>query len=90
LLFKMSDKTVFVQSLPVAGRDGTVSHICKGTGEKVRLKSGTMNGTTCYSGYIKTDSGKVYSVSFMINKHEAKNRTVQRALESAVLAILHD
>jgi len=90
LLFKMSDKTVFVQSLPVAGRDGTVSHICKGTGEKVRLKSGTMNGTTCYSGYIKTDSGQVYSASFMINKHEAKNRTVQRALESAILAILHD
>jgi D-alanyl-D-alanine carboxypeptidase/D-alanyl-D-alanine-endopeptidase (penicillin-binding protein 4) len=49
-----------------------------------------MNGITCYSGYIKTNSGLVYSVSFLVNKHEAKNRTVQRVLESTILAILND
>ncbi|MBC7450707.1 MAG: D-alanyl-D-alanine carboxypeptidase/D-alanyl-D-alanine-endopeptidase [Cytophagales bacterium] len=88
LLFKMESNKIFTSSLPVAGKEGTISHICKGTGEKIRLKSGTMNGTTCYSGYINGNSGTVYAVSFLVNKHEAKNKDIQRVLESGLLAIM--
>lgn len=90
LLYKMSENKLFANSLPVAGRDGTVNHICKGTGEQIRIKSGTMNGITCYSGYIKSNSGIVYSVSFLINKHEAKNRVIQKVLEGGLLAIRNE
>jgi len=80
--------TTFVQCLPIAGKEGTVSHICKESGGKIRVKSGTMNGTTCYSGYVSAKSGKIYAVSLMVNKHEAKNRKIQRVLEKILLEIL--
>jgi len=80
--------TTFVNCLPVAGKEGTVAHICKESGDKIRVKSGTMNGTTCYSGYVFAKSGKTYAVSLLINKHEAKNRKIQRVLEKILLVIL--
>jgi len=80
--------TTFVNCLPVAGKDGTVAHICKESGGKIRVKSGTMNGTTCYSGYVFAKSGNVYAVSLLVNKHEAKNRKIQRVLEKILLEML--
>jgi D-alanyl-D-alanine carboxypeptidase/D-alanyl-D-alanine-endopeptidase (penicillin-binding protein 4) len=77
----------FVNCLPVAGKDGTVAHICKESGGRIRVKSGTMNGTTCYSGYVLSDSGKSYAVSLLVNKHEAKNRQIQRVLEKILIQI---
>lgn len=82
--------TTFVQCLPIAGRDGTVAHICKESGGKIRVKSGTMNGTTCYSGYVYAKSGKTYAVSLLVNKHEAKNRKIQRVLEKILLEVLNN
>ncbi|ABG58636.1 D-alanyl-D-alanine carboxypeptidase/D-alanyl-D-alanine endopeptidase [Cytophaga hutchinsonii] len=87
LLAKQQANTVFVGCLPTAGKEGTVAHICKESGGKIRVKSGTMNGTTCYSGYVTAASGKVYAVSLMVNKHEAKNRTIQRVLEKVLLKV---
>ena len=80
--------TAFVKCLPIAGKEGTVAHICKESGGKIRVKSGTMNGTTCYSGYVLAKSGKTYAVSLLVNKHEAKNRKIQRVLEKVLLEIL--
>jgi len=90
LLSNMQDKGAFVRSIPVAGKEGTVAHICIGTNDQIRLKSGTMNGTTCYSGYVKANSGITYCVSFMVNKHEAKNRIIQKLLEKGILILLND
>ncbi len=87
LLAKQQANTLFVGCLPTAGKEGTVAHICKESGGKIRVKSGTMNGTTCYSGYVTAASGKVYAIAFMVNKHEAKNRTIQRILEKVLLKV---
>lgn len=81
---------LFVHCLPVAGREGTVSHICKESGGRIRVKSGTMNGTTCYSGYVTAKSGKIYAVSLMVNKHEAQNRKIQRVLEKILMGIMNN
>ena len=80
----------FVNCLPVAGKEGTVAHICKESGGKIRVKSGTMNGTTCYSGYVFAKSGKTYAISLLVNKHEAKNRKIQRVLEKILLEVLEN
>ena len=80
----------FVNGIPVAGKDGTVAHICKESGGMIRVKSGTMNGTTCYSGYAFAKSGNVYAISLLVNKHEAKNRKIQRVLEKILLEILNN
>jgi D-alanyl-D-alanine carboxypeptidase/D-alanyl-D-alanine-endopeptidase (penicillin-binding protein 4) len=49
-----------------------------------------MNGTTCYSGYVIAKSGKTYAVSLLVNKHEAKNRKIQRVLEKILLEVLNN
>ncbi|WP_018342146.1 D-alanyl-D-alanine carboxypeptidase/D-alanyl-D-alanine endopeptidase [Cytophaga aurantiaca] len=82
--------TIFVNCIPVAGREGTVSHICRESGGKIRVKSGTMNGTTCYSGYVIAKSGKTYAVSLMVNKHEAQNRKIQRVLEKILMGVMNN
>lgn len=87
LLAKQQTNALFVSCLPTAGKEGTVAHICRESGGKIRVKSGTMNGTTCYCGYVTGHSGKVYAVSLMVNKHESKNRNIQRVLEKILLKI---
>ena len=77
----------FVSTIPIAGKQGTVSHICKESANTIRVKSGTMNGTTCYSGYVQADSGEVYAVSLLVNKHEVKNRTIQFVLSKVLMEV---
>lgn len=88
LLSKVMFSNNIMFCIPVAGKEGTVSHICKETGGNVRVKSGTMNGTVCYSGYVKSNSGVVYAVSLLVNKHDAKKISVQRVLERVLLKVL--
>ena len=90
LLKKQGSNGIYVSCIPVAGNEGTVAHICKETNGKVRVKSGTMNGTTCYSGNVTGNSGNIYAVSLMVNKHEAKNRNIQRVLEKILLKIMEN
>lgn len=46
----------FLESLPYPGGNGTLSYNMKGQAEslrkRIRVKSGSMNGVRCYSGYI--------------------------------------
>lgn len=87
-LVSSASNTLYTGCIPIAGLQGTVAHICKGSEGKIRLKSGTMNGTTCYSGYVQANSGRNYAVSFMVNKHEAKNRVVQNILSKVLMEIM--
>lgn len=87
LLSKQMMDNSLQSCIPVAGKEGTVSHICKDTGGNVRVKSGTMSGTACYSGYVRSASGKLYAVSLLVNKHDAKNRSVQRVLEKILIKV---
>ena len=87
LLSKQSSNLNLMSCIPVAGKDGTVSHICKETGGKVRVKSGTMSGTVCYSGYVQSLSGTQYAVSLLVNKHDAKTWNVQKVLEKVLQQI---
>lgn len=52
--------SVFEQSLPVAGREGSVAGFLKDTplAGSVRLKSGSNRTTTCYAGYAGKDDRK--------------------------------
>ena len=49
----------FLWSLPYPGGDGTLNYNLKGQPEslrkRIRVKSGSMNGVRCYSGYVIPD-----------------------------------
>lgn len=69
----------FIDSLPIAGIDGTLAHRMtngKATGAAF-LKTGTLLDTRALAGYVKAVSGKTYAVAALVNHPEA-----QRALPS--------
>lgn len=73
----------FLASLPAPG-EGTLSVVKLGEGaERIRMKSGSMNGVLCYSGYILDEEGEPqYSFSILTNNATAKARDVRTALAS--------
>lgn len=59
----------FLESLPVAGLDGTMKRRMKGlNGEGlVRAKTGLLNGVVALAGYAGTQDGKIYHFTFLYN-----------------------
>lgn len=63
----------FVESLPIAGVDGTLAHRMMhgaATGAAF-LKTGTLRDTRALAGYVRGRSGKVYAVAAMVNHPQA-------------------
>jgi D-alanyl-D-alanine carboxypeptidase/D-alanyl-D-alanine-endopeptidase (penicillin-binding protein 4) len=60
----------FVNSLPVAGREGTVAHRMRGTAAAGRCstKTGTLSGVSALSGYCFNRSGRVMAFSILMNR----------------------
>jgi serine-type D-Ala-D-Ala carboxypeptidase/endopeptidase (penicillin-binding protein 4) len=67
----------FVDSLPIAGVDGTLATRLQdgaATGQ-AWLKTGTLLDARALAGYVKGRSGKVYAVAMMINHPDAARAT---------------
>ena len=64
----------FVESLPIAGVDGTLANRFHGGRAEGRafLKTGTLNDTRALAGYVRGASGKVYAVAVMVVHAEAQ------------------
>jgi D-alanyl-D-alanine carboxypeptidase/D-alanyl-D-alanine-endopeptidase (penicillin-binding protein 4) len=62
---------VFLNSLPLAGREGTLKHRLKGAPAEnnVRAKTGTMRNVSCLSGYVTTRDGEPLVFVIMMNNH---------------------
>jgi len=73
---------VFYQSLPIAGRTGTVASFLKNSSleGKARLKSGSISNVQSYSGYIES-KGKRYAVSLIINNFTGKRNELHKEIE---------
>ena len=58
----------FYNSLPNAGVDGSLSNRMKGTSAEGRLhaKTGTLNGVSALSGYVRTADGELLAFSMMM------------------------
>jgi len=90
LLEIMNDNETFVQSLPVAGKSGTVYSFLKGTKleGKAYLKTGTTKSVIAYSGYIDGTDGNRYAVSFIVNNHSCMSSTVRKNIEKMLLLLI--
>lgn len=85
-----SDSThLFMNTLPIAGKDGTVTSFLKDTplAGRAYLKSGSIKGVIAYTGYVVAPDGKVYTVTVMVNnfiqKHSEMRRVLERVLSDA-------
>ena len=82
----------FLASLPKPG-EGTLNTLLpKLTADqkaRLRLKSGSMDGVLCYSGYVLDTEGKpVRTFSLMVNGATAKTAVVREALGAIIEAML--
>lgn len=63
----------FINSLPVAGRDGTLRHRMRNTPAEgnVRAKTGTLRWANSLSGYVTSAAGEHLAFSVMLNRYVA-------------------
>jgi len=67
----------FVDSLPVAGIDGTLAHrMTSGAARGMAfLKTGTLLDTRALAGYVRGYSGRTYAVAALVNHPQAQRAT---------------
>jgi D-alanyl-D-alanine carboxypeptidase/D-alanyl-D-alanine-endopeptidase (penicillin-binding protein 4) len=79
----------FEASLPIAGRDGSLSTRMKGTPAEgnARAKTGSMTGVRALSGYVTTADGERLVFSIVANNFETPPDVVTAAADAIVVAL---
>lgn len=73
----------FYKSIAVIGQNGTVRNLAKGTKAvgNMRVKSGSIEGTRAFAGYVTAKSGALLSFSIIANKYvPGSNRVISDSL----------
>ncbi len=83
------DASAFVESLPVAGRDGTLAgRLMKTPAEgKVRAKTGTVDNVRAIAGYVETADGDTLVFSMIANNFTVPSSEVDAAADQALVRL---
>ena len=79
----------FVESLPVAGRDGTLARRLAGTAAegKVRAKTGTVDNVRAIAGYVETADGDTLVFSMIANNFTVASGVIDAAADQALVRL---
>jgi len=68
----------FYKSIGILGQTGTVRNLAKGTkaAGNVRAKSGSIEGTRAYAGYVTSKSGELMSFAIIAHKYQPGSNSV--------------
>jgi len=79
----------FEASLPIAGRDGTLSNRMKGTAAEgnARAKTGSMSNVRGLSGYVTTADGERLAFSILANNFEMAPAAITAAADAIVVKL---
>lgn len=79
----------FNASLPVAGKNGSMINIGKGTyiENNMRAKTGYINRARGYCGYVKTKTGKELAFSILFNNYDCSAKEMKLKLEKLMVAL---
>ncbi len=71
------DARSFIDSLPVAGVDGTLAHRLQGgwAAGQAFLKTGSLLDTRALAGYVRGRTGRIYALAVMVNHPQAGRTT---------------
>jgi D-alanyl-D-alanine carboxypeptidase/D-alanyl-D-alanine-endopeptidase (penicillin-binding protein 4) len=83
------DTSPFLQTLPVAGRDGTLSRRLTGTPAegKVRAKTGTVDNVRAIAGYVETADGETLVFSIIANNFNVPTSVVDQAADDVLVRL---
>ena len=79
----------FNESLPIAGRSGTLKFMLRGTAAEnnLRAKSGGMKRVRSYTGFARMKSGKLVSFSIIANHFSCKSNIMRRKMEKIMVEL---
>jgi D-alanyl-D-alanine carboxypeptidase/D-alanyl-D-alanine-endopeptidase (penicillin-binding protein 4) len=79
----------FYNSLPVAGKSGSIASLFKGTfaENNLRAKSGFFSWTRAYAGYVFNKSNDLLTFSIIVNNYDCKPLEMKTKLEKLMLLI---
>jgi len=79
----------FLDALPIAGIDGTLSARLKGTKAEnnIRAKTGSMTGVSSISGYLKTADAEMLAFSVGANNFPGSRELVESAQDRALVIL---
>lgn len=80
-----TQSTVFNNSLPRVGIEGSVRNFWKGK-ISAKLKSGSMTRVKGYAGYV-TKAGKEYAIALFVNHYGCDGKEMNRAIEKLLTAL---
>ena len=88
--FHGKNHEAFLNSLAVAGVDGTLDDRFRGTDLRRRVfgKSGFVEGVSCLSGYLKARDGQWYAFSIMMNGIPRLSNTGIKTLQERIVKAL--
>ncbi len=81
-MYKSKHYNAFLQTLPVAGENGTLRGFCRNTllQGNVQAKSGTTSRIKSYAGYFTLPNGDKAAFAILVNNANAKSKVVQRMI----------
>ncbi len=81
-MYKSKHYNAFLQTLPVAGENGTLRGFCRNTPlqSNVQAKSGTTSRIKSYAGYFTMPNGDKAAFAVLVNNANAKSKVVQRMI----------
>ncbi len=80
---------VFKNSLPVAGKSGSIANICRGSSAEGRVyaKSGYMTRVRSYAGYVSTLKGEEIAFAVIVNNYNCSPSEMKAKLEKLFIAL---
>ena len=89
LMSKDKNFKAFYNSLPIAGKTGSLSSLCEGTLAENNMcaKSGYITLARGYSGYVKNKKGEMLCFSLLANNYECTPTEMKNKLEKLLVAI---
>lgn len=77
------------ESLPTAGRTGSLKNLCRGTfaENNLRAKSGYLNKVRAYCGYVNDRSGRLLCFSIIVNNYRVGASQMKSRIEKLMTAI---
>ena len=82
---KAIQSTVFNNSLPRVGIEGSVRNFWKGN-NAAKLKSGSMTRVKGYAGYVN-QGGKEYAIALFVNHYACDGKVMNQAIEKLLTAL---
>jgi len=89
VMYESKNYKIFLRSLPVAGKSGTLRTLGKGTAAsgRVMAKSGTMTRVKSYAGYVKTKGNKDLAFAIIVNNYNCTSFEMKKKIEKVMVKL---